>query len=41
MAELPPTIPPVTSTAYLARGFENPPGHPALRLHALYRVWLN
>ena len=41
IAELPPTIPPVASTAYLTRGFESPPGHPALPLHALYRVWLN
>ncbi len=41
LAELPPAIPPVGSTAYMARAFESPPGHPSLSLHALYRVWLN
>lgn len=26
---------------YLTLEHNSPPGHPALRLHALYRVWLN
>lgn|GEM_PF-1793301 len=29
------------ATNYLALEHNSPPGHPALRLHALYRVWLN
>lgn len=40
-ADLPALIPPVASVDYLARNLTSPPGHPGLRLHALYRVWLN
>jgi hypothetical protein len=34
-------IPPVIASSYLDRADESPTAHPPLRLHALYRVWLN
>jgi hypothetical protein len=34
-------LPPVIAFSYLARADESPTAHPPLRLHALYRVWLN
>lgn len=40
-AFVPAIVPPLVATSYVDREFESPPGHPALRLHALYRVWLN
>ncbi len=40
-APAPAVLPPDLSTAYLVRELGSPPGHPSLRLHALYRVWLN
>ena len=41
LAFVPAIVPPLVATNYVDREFESPPGHPALRLHALYRVWLN
>lgn len=41
VADLPALIPPVASVDYLVRNLGSLPGHPVLRLHALYRVWLN
>ena len=41
LAFVPAIAPPLVATSYVDREFESPPGHPALRLHALYRVWLN
>jgi hypothetical protein len=35
------TIPPVIASSYLASVDLGPTAHPPLRLHALYRVWLN
>jgi hypothetical protein len=40
-ANQPARIPPVEAIDYLTRSLGSPPGHPDLRLHALYRVWLN
>jgi hypothetical protein len=41
VANMPGVIPPIASVDYLTRSLGSPPGHPVLRLHALYRVWLN
>jgi hypothetical protein len=41
IASAPVIIPPVIASSYLVRVDESPTAHPPLRLHALYRVWLN
>lgn len=40
VTDLPALIPPVIAIDYLMRDLGRPPNHSALRLHALYRVWL-
>jgi hypothetical protein len=40
-ADVPGVVPPIGSFDYLSRSLDSPTGHPVLRLHALYRVWLN